>query len=195
MVELDDESLVRYSLDDPARFAVIFNRHHKVIWRYVARLAGRHVADDLAGEVFVTAFAKRASFDPSRGEVNGWLFGIATNVLRSRLRSDLRARHAFWRATRQRMDVPDDTTMVDEALYEAGTMRAVAAAMCRLSRADRELLILYAWEGLTYQQIAAALDVPTGTVRSRLARTRQRLRYLVAQSGEHRIQPAARGTT
>ena len=61
-------------------------------------------------------------------------FWIATKVLRGRLRSDLRARHAFWRATRQRMDVPDDTTMVDEGRHDA--CRAPTAVNCRSPSAD-----------------------------------------------------------
>jgi hypothetical protein len=78
-----DSSLVRASFEVPECFGELFERHHRVIWTYLARLCGPDVADELAAEVFVTAFERRASYDPERGEVRSWFYGIATNLLRT----------------------------------------------------------------------------------------------------------------
>ena len=87
-----DAAAVRASVEHPECFSVVFERHHRVVWTYLARLAGPDVADEIAGDVFVTAFERRARFDPARGEVRSWLYGIASNKLRTRFRSDRRAR-------------------------------------------------------------------------------------------------------
>jgi RNA polymerase sigma-70 factor (ECF subfamily) len=88
---------VEESLAEPERFGAIFDRHHRVVWSYLARLGGREMADDLAGEVFVRAFACRATFDPDRGAVRPWLYGIATNLWRGRVRSTARGAVALRR--------------------------------------------------------------------------------------------------
>ncbi len=74
-----DAAVMRASCDDPDRFEAIFSRYHRVIWTYIGRSAGRDLADDLTGDVFTTAFARRAAYDPARGEVLSWLYGIASN--------------------------------------------------------------------------------------------------------------------
>lgn len=178
-----DAAAVRASVEDPERFSLIFDRHHRVVWTYLARLAGPDVADEIAGDVFVAAFERRARFDPTRGEVRSWLYGIATNKLHTRFRSDRRARRAFARAAESAI-APDPTVLVDEAADLADTARRVLSAIARLDRNDRELIVLYAWDELSYSQIADILDVPIGTVRSRLSRARRRLRELLAGSGE-----------
>lgn len=178
-----DSVVARASLEDPERFSVIFERHHRVVWTYLARVAGPDVADEIAGDVFVTAFARRDRFDPDRGEVRSWLYGIAANLVRTRFRSERRARRAFARAATRGVEV-DPMRLVDDAAELADTSRRVRMAIARLSSEDRELFVLYAWEQLSYAQIAEALDVPIGTVRSRLSRARGRLRELVVDNGE-----------
>jgi RNA polymerase sigma factor (sigma-70 family) len=175
----DDTRAVLASLDDPDQFSVIFERHHRVVWTYIARVAGRDVADDLAGEVFTTAFRFRERFDPERGEVSSWLYGIATNLVRMQLRSDGRARRAFVRAAADQGSAADPTGLVDDAAELAALARRIRGAMSRLERADRELFILFAWEQLSYAEISDGLQIPVGTVRSRLSRARARLRALM----------------
>lgn len=178
-----DSAAVQASLTDPERFGLIFEQHHRVIWTYLARSAGTSVADDIAGEVFVAAFAQRDRFDPERGSVRAWLYGIATNKLRTALRSEGRARRAFARAAMPDQ-VPDNTLLIDDIDDLRSRAHQVKAALYQLSRADRELLILAVWEELSYADIAEATGVTIGTVRSRLSRTRGRLRELAATSGE-----------
>src|SRR5687768_3169388 len=72
----DDAAVVHAALEDPACFGAIFDRHHARIWRYIARMAGRSRADELAGDVFLIAFARRSTYDPMRAPVVAWLYGI-----------------------------------------------------------------------------------------------------------------------
>lgn len=179
-----DDASHRASWSDPARFEAVFDQHHGDVWSFIARCAGRQVADDLAGQVFVVAFERRASFDPALGEVRGWLFGIARNLVRTRRRSDGRRIRAFARMANQRHQQPDESQHIVDADELRVEQRLVLAALQRLSEDDRELLVLAVWEGLSYTQIAAVIGVPIGTVRSRLSRARKRLRELVERSGE-----------
>jgi RNA polymerase sigma-70 factor (ECF subfamily) len=192
---LDDESVLRVSLSEPERFGELFDRHHRTIWVYVSRLAGTDVADDIVGDVFVVAFANRRTFDGSRGTVRAWLYGIATNRLRTRLRSEFRARRAFAKVARSQIAAEDGTTVVDDADELAASMDAVLRAMSRLRRSERELIVLHAWEELSYAEMAIALDVPIGTVRSRLSRARQRLRELIESPGKEPVDPLLREVT
>lgn len=175
-----DAAAVIASTTAPERFGAVFDRHHRQVWNYIARLAGREAADELAGEVFTAAFAQRDQFDPDRGHVRPWLLGIATNLVRSRLGSESRARHAYSRAGAAEAAEVDPTLLVDDAAALAWNIGRVRAAIAQLDADQRVLLALYAWEELSYAEIAEALDIPIGTVRSRLARTRARLRELVA---------------
>jgi RNA polymerase sigma factor (sigma-70 family) len=179
-VEPDDADIVRASLARPDRFETIFGRHHRRIWTYLARRNGREAADELAGEVFVSAFAHRDRFDPARGSVVGWLYGIAANLTRTRFRREARAYQALGRVAAH--DVPE-APAVDEAvdaLAHGQDLARVQEAMDALPDRDRELIVLVAWEGLTYAEVAQVVGVEIGTVRSRLSRARQRLRELAA---------------
>jgi RNA polymerase sigma factor (sigma-70 family) len=180
----DDADLVGASVADPQRFGELFARHHVAVWRYLARLGGRDTADDLAGDVFVAAFAQRMRFDPSRGTVRAWLYGIATNLFRTHARSNARCRTAFGRAAAERSDAVSLIEAVDGAVAGDQELALVRRMIGLLSEAHREVLVLVAWEGLSYEEVALVLDVEIGTVRSRLARARADLRNLTAESGE-----------
>lgn len=180
----DDAEAMRASLECPQAFELIFDRHHGVIWAYLARLGGRDRADELAGEVFLVAFARRASYDPTRGSVRSWLYGIASNLLRTRFRSDARAARAFRQAAARHRPVVVSIDGVEEVLAGRQRFDVVVAALGRLPAGDREIIVLFAWERLSYDEIATALGIEVGTVRSRLSRARGRLRELVAASGE-----------
>lgn len=161
-------------------FEGVFARHHTAIWRYLARLGGRQRADDLAGEVFLVAFTRRLSYDPSRGSVSAWLYGIATNLLRNQFRSERRRTRAFERAAIDQVIVTSPMEDIDEQRTRHVRLARIMEAMAKLSARDREILVLFAWERLSYQEIASALDMELGTVRSRLSRSRLRLRELAS---------------
>jgi RNA polymerase sigma-70 factor (ECF subfamily) len=153
----------------------MFDRYHSAIWTFLARLGGRDHADDLAGEVFVIALSRHATYDPSRGSFRSWLYGIAANLSRNRLRSETRRARAFARVAAERQESMPSDSAVDEMALHAQLASAIEA-LTRLSATDREVIVLFAWERLSYEEIAEALQVEVGTVRSRLARARARLR-------------------
>lgn len=163
-------------------FVAVFDQHHAEIHRFLQRRLGVEGADDLASEVFLRAFRARSDFDDTRGSVRAWLFGIALNISRERARATERRQRAY------RSAALDPTVPVAQPPHVADARSepsadAVRAAVDRLPEAYREPLLLFTWEGLAYEEIATALGVPLGTVRSRLSRARQRLREdLVASS-------------
>ena len=77
----DDAAVIESARREPERFAVLFDRHAPHIYRYLARRAGRQVADDLVAETFLAAFAKRDRYDLGHVDARPWLYGIATNLV------------------------------------------------------------------------------------------------------------------
>jgi RNA polymerase sigma-70 factor (ECF subfamily) len=172
------------SVAQPNRFEVVFDEYHRAIHEFLARTGDRGHADEYAGDVFVTAFAIRARYDPARGSVRAWLFGIAANVRHTRTRSTRRGRWAWNRLPRER-EATDGGLEVVEAAVDYGRQLAwLAQFLQQLSDIDRDVLVLYAWEDLSYAEIGQALGIEVGTVRSRLSRARAHLRELISASGE-----------
>lgn len=174
----DAEIIVR-SWDHPDVFELIFDRHYMVIYRHLARRAGPEVAGDIASEVFVRAFAARRRYRTEYPSARPWLFGIATNLLRQHFRSSRRATSAFWKmAGRSPVTTADRTAAADARVDAQALGGQLQAGLDELRDGDREVLLLYAWEDLSYAEIAEALGIPIGTVRSRLSRARRRFREL-----------------
>jgi len=168
----DDAAAIARSLTDPQEFAVIFERHFDEIHRYLRR---RHpqAADDLAAEVFATAFDIRGRYRAIGESARPWLYGIASNLLARRRRGEQRALRAHARGGGR---APAGADEFADALERADAERrsaALAGALARLNGADRDTLLLYALSDLSYEEVAFALEVPVGTVRSRLARARR----------------------
>lgn len=170
----NDGDAISASLRDPARFAVVFDRHYEEIRSYLTRRAGRELADELASETFVRAFAARAGYDGSYPDARPWLYGIATNLMRQHARTEERRRRAYVRAI-ERDEVPEEFDAVAGRIDASLGARVVAAALARLSSADRDTLLLFALTDLDYEGIALATRVPVGTVRSRMHRVRRHL--------------------
>jgi RNA polymerase sigma factor (sigma-70 family) len=180
-----DAELILQSLSAPELFATIFERHSAPVHRYLALRFGPGSAEDLLGETFVTAFRSRLSFDLGRPDARPWLFGIATNVARHHWRSEMR------RADRdQRLadlivpeaDLSDVAT--DTALFQSQRDK-IAWALSRIDGQFLEVLLLVAGPGFSYEEVAEALHIPVGTVRSRLARARRQLRELLGTPGQY----------
>jgi DNA-directed RNA polymerase specialized sigma24 family protein len=85
-----DAELIEGSLDDPERFAVVFDRHAAEIFRYAAGRLGPDAADDVTAETFLTAFRKRGSYDLSRNDARPWLYGIVIRWIREHRRTERR---------------------------------------------------------------------------------------------------------
>jgi RNA polymerase sigma factor (sigma-70 family) len=162
-------------------FTDLFDRHSRAIYNYCfRRTADWSVAEDLTSAVFLEAWRRRADLRPTTARP--WLFGIATNLLRNQRRSLRRHAAALRRVPPldRELDFADDLAARIDAERRA---RLLVDRLGRLPRRYRDVVGLCLLAGLTYEEAAAALGVPIGTVRSRLARARRQL-----------SEPAARGT-
>jgi RNA polymerase sigma-70 factor (ECF subfamily) len=161
---VSDAIVVERSLSDATAFSSIFERHFDAVYAYARRRLGRSLAEEIAAETFVRAFDRRASFDLARADARPWLFGIAANLTR---------RH--WRTERRRLSALGrlETAGADETPADRLDL---IAALNALPVREREALLLFALADLSYDEIAQALDLPVGTVRSRLSRARDRIR-------------------
>jgi RNA polymerase sigma factor (sigma-70 family) len=156
------------------RFGLVFDRHFAGIHRYLHRRVGRALADDLAAETFVVAFDRRRDYDAARADARPWLYGIASNLLRNQWRSERRRLLAYARAVGEG-DADADHDAVLERADAAAAGPLVAKALASLEDRDRDALLLLAWGELSYEEIAEALAVPVGTVRSRIHRARSQV--------------------
>lgn len=177
-----DAEVMMASLTCPDAFGAIFDRHATALYRYLVRRVGVDEADPLLGELFRVAFERRATYDAARTDARPWLYGIASNLLAHHHRGEARRLRAMARLAAQDTSHVNDAS-VDQRLDATSLWPLVADAVAHLPAGERDALFLYAWEDLGYDEIAAALDVPVGTVRSRLNRARRRLRELPALSG------------
>ncbi len=142
---------------------------------------------------FLEAWRIRESLRPDGESLRPWLLGIATNVLRNRWRTARRHREALRRLPAGD-PVPDFADEVVGRMHDADQVAAAMVALRTLRRADREVFLLCVWSQLDYVAAAEALGVPVGTVRSRLARARARLRARTHQElGRTRIFPVEQG--
>jgi RNA polymerase sigma-70 factor, ECF subfamily len=158
-------------------FGRLFDTYAGQLHRYLARRVGRDAAPDLVSETFLVALNQRHRYDPTRAVVRSWLYGIATNLLRRHVRDEVRGLRATARAAGQLAgnDAAHDTTVA--ARVDAAAMAGqLAGALARLADGDRDVLLLTSWAGLDSNEVAEALDIPVGTVRSRLHRVRKWLR-------------------
>lgn len=171
-----DGDLIAASLHEPSRFAVVFDRHYGEIAAYLTRRAGRTLAEELASETFVRAFAARAGYDLAYLDARPWLYGIANNLLRKHGRTEERRRRAYARALGRDGCADDELDAVAERIDASAGARVIADALARLAPGDRDTLLLFALTDLDYDGIALATGVPVGTVRSRLHRVRRHLR-------------------
>lgn len=179
-----DAQIIAASRVEPLVFATIFDRHHDAVHRYLARRVGPDLADDLAAETFTTAFDVRRRYDTAHPDARPWLFGIATNLLRHHRRGEARRLRAYARLDRP-ADADDGFGGIEARLDAERAGPAIAEALMRLSAGERDVLLLFAWADLRYEEIAVALRIPVGTVRSRLHRARHRVCELIGDSGQY----------
>lgn len=154
------------------RFTEVHDRHFAEIYRYVAGRLGAQAAEDVAAETFLVAFDRRQTFDPARGELRAWLFGIATNLVSRHRRKE--ARH--YRAL-SRLETPRPAEGHENRVVVAGQL---GKALARLTSGERDVLLLVALADLGYAEVAEALGISPGTVGSRLTRARKKLAPVLA---------------
>jgi RNA polymerase sigma factor (sigma-70 family) len=169
-------------------FTTWYDEHARTLLRFCARRVGPEAAEDVVAATFLTAYERRSEYDPSRAEVRPWLYGIAVNHLRRHRRDEVRAYRALARAG------------VDPLFNAAGVLegheqrageradararsQAVAGVLAALPRRQRDVLLLIAFADLDYGEVATALSIPVGSVRSALHRARHKLRAALGAEG------------
>lgn len=191
-----DNEVIERSAGEPGAFATLYDRHAPAIYRYAAQRLGDHRAEDVMSETFLVAFEKRAGYDLTVVDARPWLLGIATRLMRKQVRLETRAWKGMVADVAAQL-APDMIEQAGARMDAARQTRRLASALRALSASDRDTLLLYAWGDLDYAGVAAALEVPIGTVRSRLNRARRLLRDAAGtpateQETEHgRTDPAA----
>jgi RNA polymerase sigma-70 factor (ECF subfamily) len=180
-----DAEVIGRSLEEPEAFGLIYDRHAATLLRFLGRRAGAKVAEGLVGELFRIAFERRKTFDVSRAGALPWLYGIGSNLLLKHRRGEARRLRA---SARMAADLPAaDGRAGARALDARVLLSRVADAIQALPDGEREALLLFAWEELSYQDVAEALELPIGTVRSRLNRARAHLGELIKPKGKDRV--------
>ena len=170
--ERTDSEVIAASLERPDEFGAIFERHFDPIHGYLRRRFAAELADELTAQTFFVAFDRRSTFNRAHPDSRPWLFGIATNLARGHRRRELRELKAI-AAIR-----PEHGNGVDgvEARVDAERMRdRLAHLLAELPTEESEVLYLLTWAELGQGEIADALGIPLGTVKSRLNRARGRL--------------------
>jgi RNA polymerase sigma-70 factor (ECF subfamily) len=158
----------------------IFDRYSHRVFGYVVKRVPREDASDLTGDIFLRAFRLRHKFDLSRSEALPWLFGIATNVIGEYLRK--RNRRVRIGLRPDPIQSPPVEDIAAERADAARAWPALESTLLSLKPRDRSVLILFALEDLSYQEISEALHIPVGTVRSRLNRARSQASELLGHS-------------
>jgi RNA polymerase sigma-70 factor, ECF subfamily len=156
----------------PESIEGLFVAHFTSIYRFAVYRVGRDAAVDVAAETFAQAVRSADRLDPAR-DARAWLFGIASNVIRHHRRTEERRIRAYAAVERQ-LGAPGTSGHPAEADDPMRTR--LVEVLERLDARDREALLLFAWADLSYDEIAAALGIPLGTVRSRIHRARRVVR-------------------
>lgn len=210
-IETIDEGLLlrRMVAGDEAAFTLLYRRKHPAIYRFALHMSGNAaIAEDVTQEVFMTLIRDAKRFDPARGTLGGFLFGVARNHLRRR-----------WEQERNSVPLPESADELDAMMTRSSPGRVggkigtpgyangngnghtngkgngngaglsaymlhrddfaslenvtrVRQAIATLPENYREVVVLCELDELSYEEAAAALDCPVGTVRSRLHRAR-----------------------
>jgi RNA polymerase sigma factor (sigma-70 family) len=174
--EATDAELIHRSLEDAEEFREVFERHYDAVRRFTQRIVGREAGEEIAAQAFLIAFERRAAYDLGYPSARSWLFGIAYNVARHHLRSERSQQDLLVRLPRVR----EATDPIEVETLDAARLAPILrTALAALREEQRSPFVLVALGELTYQETADVLDIPVGSVRSRIHRSRARLRELL----------------
>ena len=166
-----DEELLRSALHrDEAAFTALYRRRQSAVYRFALHMSGdAAVSEDVTQEVFIALLENGGRFDPARGPLLSFLYGIARNLLLRR----------FEKKQPEDADILAEDLVADDDVLDDMTRReaieAVRGAVLSLPTPYREAVVLCDLENASYEDAAAALECPVGTVRSRLSRGRAML--------------------
>jgi RNA polymerase sigma-70 factor (ECF subfamily) len=172
-LETDDELLLRVQRGDEEAFLALYRRRQAGLFRFVLHMSGSlPMAEDVTQEVFLALLRQDCGYDPDRGTLSGYLFGIARNLVLRQLergRADVTLDSDAEDIGRPELAILDDP-LLDLTRREG--IDALRRAVQTLPRRYREVVVLCDLEEVDYADAAAALGCPIGTVRSRLHRAR-----------------------
>jgi RNA polymerase sigma factor (sigma-70 family) len=181
MKPADAELWSRAVAGESQAFEQLFHRHASAIFAFCLRRTwDRSAAEDLMSSTFLHAWRRRADLQPGTDGPLPWLYGIAANLVRRHLRGVGRRQAAMARVSAP-ITEPDPSEEVADRLDVARRVERTMEALGSLPESDQELFVLCVWQELSYEQAAAALGIPVGTVRSRLSRARGRLRLALGE--------------
>jgi RNA polymerase sigma-70 factor (ECF subfamily) len=173
---LPSEAAGREAARDPAE---VYQEHADFVWRSLQHLGVREAdLEDLLQEVFIVVHRKLRGFD-GRSRVTTWLFGICLRV------AARHRRRAFFRWERPMVDVPEqaDLSTPEDRVVDGRRRRVLEQALSRLSLDQRAVFVLFELEGRTSQEIAELVNVPLGTVHSRLHHARHHVKKTLVKAG------------
>lgn len=178
---MNDAAMVsRAQRGDVGAFEVLARRHGSAITNYLSRfMPDEDDVEDLFQEVFLKAYLNLSRFEASRGSFRAWLFRIAANAsldeLKRRRRSEAKREAAaeLWTEMAEEIPVPDNERQAGADLR---------SALQSLPDTERQVILLSFYHDLKYREIAGILDVPLGTIKSRMRSAMSRLRQKVALS-------------
>ena len=176
----DEDLLVSARQGDEEAFAIFLRRHMATVHRWMVRAVGQEDADDMTQDIFLKAYRGLPRF---RGEAppRAWLASIADNAVKNRYRSRSRFRRVFAGSTDARPDLDPPARRADpeEDARTGESRRVVTEALKLLAPEFRMAVVLRDIEEWSYEEIAASLALPVGTVKSRIARGRGQLREIL----------------
>ncbi len=166
-------------LEDPARLHALFAAHYTFIWRLLRRLGlGTEAVDDATQQAFLIAAERLSDIRP--GSERSFLYGTALRLYRDLRRAELRT------VRDSGHDLESTTAPVDEQIDKERAVRLLDSALQAMDQDLREVFVLFELERLSTPQIAELIGTPVGTAASRLRRSREQFRTLVARLGRPR---------
>ena len=189
----DEALLARVAAGDAEALAALFRRRQQNVYRFALHLTGSpSVADDVTQDVFVAVIRDAGRFEPGRATVPAWLCGIARNYVRRRLAVD-RGTASIESEDGLEAALPAAGPDPLQDLTSVEAIEALRRAVLSLPLRYREVIVLCDLQELSYADVAAALDCPVGTVRSRLSRGRALLTAKMLAEQERSERPVPRG--
>jgi RNA polymerase sigma-70 factor (ECF subfamily) len=187
MAEASDHDLLRrMAAGDAEAFTMLYRRRQAGVYRYALQMSGSEpLAEDVVQEVFLTLMRDTGSYDPERGSVAAFLYGIARNHVLRRL-------ERRWMARDEAVEEPAAADHPESEMARAEMIASVRAAVLALPVHYREVVVLCDLEETDYVEAAAALGCAVGTVRSRLHRARQMLAERLHAFGSAQVRRSIR---
>lgn len=168
--DASDAELIRQAIDGHREaFAEIYRRYGALVYRFARMMSGSvATAEDVTQETFTVLLRNLRRYEPERAGLSTYLYGVARNVTRTRLRRERRFVRLEGTRDREPLSGPDPSAVFEQSQR----WRRLRQVIAELPSRYREVIILCAIHGLSYAEVAVILGTPVGTVRSRLSRAR-----------------------